>query len=101
MRIHRHAIIDISSHSACEHFAIKTTPKYGSCEPKLPTFEAFAAYDVYLWSLASVNHHMLTKPNPNTVLQQMTDTKASFIFSTQMHTVWTFYHTRCTYIGAG
>ena len=24
------------------------TSKYGSCEPKLTTFEAFVAYDVYL-----------------------------------------------------
>ena len=48
-------------HSAREHFAIKITPKYGSCEPKLQTFEVFVGYDVYLWSLASVNHHMLTK----------------------------------------
>ena len=44
-------------HSACEHVAIKNTPKYGSCEPKLQTFEAFVRYNVYLWSLACVNLH--------------------------------------------
>ena len=88
-------------HSACKHFAIKllqhmVLASLNYQHLKLLSHTMYICDRSPVWiTMCSQNSTLI-----NTVWQQVTDTKVSFICSTQTHNLWTFYRMRCTFIGA-